>query len=165
MKNIKKIILALALTGFWLAPAMAQQTRPNQRPAVRDGQPARPAQPGERMEKLESAKIAFLSQKMDLNPKEAEKFWPVYNQFRNEVQELAKQRMADRKAGDAVSADNRLDAQLENETQMLEVKKKYTREFGRVIPAEKVVRLFEAEKEFRQELVKRLQERKKGQRE
>jgi hypothetical protein len=50
---------------------------------------------------------------------------------------------------------------MEMESRMLEIRKKYTREFSKVISSEKVLHLYEAEKEFRRELIKRLQERRK----
>lgn len=50
------------------------------------------AQPGkpEREEKIEKFKIAFITERLDLTVEEAQKFWPVYNQFNNEMKELRK---------------------------------------------------------------------------
>ena len=36
-------------------------------------------------EKIQSLKIAFITQKLQLTPDEAQKFWPVYNQYDNEI--------------------------------------------------------------------------------
>jgi hypothetical protein len=58
-----------------------------QRPAPRPGM----TKPRMEMERLESAKIGFLTQKLDLSPREAEKFWPVYNQYQKELKALAKE--------------------------------------------------------------------------
>ena len=41
-------------------------------------------------EKIESMKVTFLNNKMNLTPEEAQKFWPVYNQYKNEVKALRK---------------------------------------------------------------------------
>jgi hypothetical protein len=38
---------------------------------------------GQRQEKIQALKIAFITQKLKLTPAEAEKFWPVYNQYNN----------------------------------------------------------------------------------
>ncbi len=35
----------------------------------------------ERKEQIESHKIAYLTTKLSLTPNEAEKFWPLYNEF------------------------------------------------------------------------------------
>ena len=41
-----------------------------------------------RAEKIQSLKIAFITQKLQLTTDEAEKFWPVYNQYDNEIRSL-----------------------------------------------------------------------------
>ncbi len=147
-----------------IALSFMTSTSAQQRPVdPRPGLGPRPgmAKPRMEMERLESAKIGFLTQKLDLSPREAEKFWPVYNQYQKELRALAKERMAERKADQQESADERLNEQMEMESRMLEIRKKYTREFSKVISSEKVLHLYEAEKEFRRELIKRLQERRK----
>ncbi len=36
----------------------------------------------ERMQsRIESQKIAFITQKLDLSPSEAQQFWPIYNEY------------------------------------------------------------------------------------
>lgn len=152
MKNIKKITLLIFLAGSFTTSAMAQRPQ-----AAKPGM----ERSAEGMEKLQAAKIAFITQRVELTPKEAEKFWPIYNQYQKEKGALAKEKMAERKAATQVSAEQRLDNDLEMESRMLALRKKYTHEFSKVITSEKVVRLYEAEKDFRKELLKRLQERKK----
>ena len=138
-------------------PPMDQRDRE----LARGGQPRPGAQAGQGMERLEATKIAFISQKMDLSPKEAEKFWPIYNQYEKENRELLKQRREMAQSKLDMSPENRLNEQFEFEEKMLEIRKKYTKEFGKAVPTEKVLRLFEAERDFRKELLQRLQERKK----
>ncbi len=41
-----------------------------------------------RAEKIQSLKIAFITQKLQLTPDEAQKFWPVYNQYDKEVHSI-----------------------------------------------------------------------------
>src|ERR1035441_8570820 len=47
----------------------------------------------DRKDKIETMHIAYLTQKLDLTPAEAEKFWPVYNQYKADMEQLRKQRM------------------------------------------------------------------------
>ncbi len=166
MKNLKFIAALMGIALLCMTSTFAQQRPVNPRP----GPGPRPgmANPRMEMERLESAKIGFLTQKLDLSPREAEKFWPVYNQYQKELRALAKERMAsameriaERKTNQQRSADEHLNEQMEMESRMLEIRKKYTREFSKVISSEKVLHLYEAEKEFRRELIKRLQERRK----
>src|SRR5258706_14381373 len=43
-------------------------------------------------EKIESLKIGFLTERLKLTPDEAKVFWPVYNQFQDELEKVRKER-------------------------------------------------------------------------
>ena len=168
MKNLflkQLFILCFVTIGFGAAQAQInpRQNRPGgPPPPPRDFRGDRPAPRNQedRMERLETAKIAFLTQRIDLTSREAEKFWPVYNQYQNELKALMQQRKSDMQKQDQLSANDKIDMQLDMESKMLELKKRYTREFGKVLPPEKIVRLFQAEKDFKNELIRELRERK-----
>ena len=93
-------------------------------------------------EKIQSLKIAFITQKLQLTPDEAEKFWPIYNQYDNEIQGIPK-------GGDVIPTDQKL----------LDIRKKYLASFEKIIGPQKVNRLFNAERDFRDILIRRLQNR------
>lgn len=99
-------------------------------------------------EKIEALKIAFLTERLQLTSSEAQQFWPVYQSYQNEVKGLR----ADRKDGDI----------LENEEKLLAIKKKYRPSFEKVIGADKTSRLYQAEKDFRTVLIKRLRNQRKN---
>ncbi len=169
MKNLfLKHILILCLVALGFGSAQAQiNPRPNRPggppPPPRDLRGERPPAPRnqeERMERLESAKIAFLTQRIDLSSREAEKFWPVYNQYQNELKALMQQRKSDMQKQNQLSANDQIDRQLDMESKVLELKKRYTREFGKVLSPEKIVSLFQAERDFKNELIRELRERK-----
>ena len=45
-------------------------------------------QPGDeskRQEKIKALYVAYISQQLELNPEEAQKFWPVHTQFETEI--------------------------------------------------------------------------------
>lgn len=133
---MKKVLIALffvisALTGF-------SQQEENTHP---DGS------------RLEALKIAYLTKKLDLTPVEAQRFWPLYNNYSAEMREL---RMSQRKA--KVS-------ELDKEEKNLELRKKYSAEFSNVLSADKVDTFFRSEKEFRNYVQKELVERRKSQHE
>jgi len=98
-----------------------------------------------RGEKIEALKIAFITQKLQLTPDEAQKFWPVYNQYENEIRSL--------------QLDNKNGPALENEERLLNIRKKYASSFEKVIGPQKLNRLFNAERDFRDILIRRLQNR------
>lgn len=169
MKNLfLKSLLMVCFVVLSFGAAQAQiNPRPNRPggppPQSRDFRGERPPAPRnqeERMERLESAKIAFLTQRIDLSSREAEKFWPVYNQYQNELKALMQQRKSDMQKQGQLSANDQIDRQLDMESKVLELKKRYTREFGKVLSPEKIVSLFQAERDFKNELIKELRERK-----
>ena len=98
-----------------------------------------------RAEKIESLKIAFITQKLQLTTDEAQKFWPVYNQYENEIRTL--------------QSGNKNGPALENEEKLLGIRKKYVASFEKVIAPQKVNKLFNVERDFRDILIRRLQNR------
>ena len=97
---------------------------------------------GQRIEKIQALKIAFITQKLDLTSAEAEKFWPVYNDYEHELNNLR----LNNRSGDV----------LDNEQKLLNIKKKYSPSFEKVLGPQKLNKFFNAEKEFRNILIKRL---------
>ncbi|MBP6623914.1 MAG: hypothetical protein KA198_02005 [Chitinophagaceae bacterium] len=108
------------------------------------------AQQGNKGEKIESLKIAFIAGKLNLDPKTAEKFWPLYNQYDNEMHGLMQEFKAAKH-----SDDQQVEDMLDQQQKALDLKRKYTAIFLKVISNEQVSQLFRAEKEFRQMVLKR----------
>lgn len=122
-------------------------------------QPKNAEQREARREKMESMKIAHIAQKLNLDPKTAEVFWPVYNQYENEMRGLIQSTRAERK-----SDDFNVDEMLDKEQKALDIKKKYTSQFNKILKPEQVTGLFQAEKEFRQMLMRKALEQQGNQR-
>jgi len=123
----------------------------------------------DRKEKLESMKVAFITQELDLTSQEAQQFWPVYNQFDDELDRLRKARrsaMLDAKENfDGMSdADiaRAIDGELSFQQQELDLRKKYVAEFKKVLPMKKVAELMRAEQRFKMKLLQEYQNRKGG---
>jgi len=91
------------------------------------------AQDGSRLQAL---KIAYLTKKLDLSPEEAQRFWPIYNKYDEEIHQVR---------NDAVK--NRW-TEIETEEKILEIRKKYSVDFGKALSPDKVNTFFRAEKEF-----------------
>jgi len=123
----------------------------------------------DRKDKMETMHIAYLSQKLSLTSAEAEKFWPIYNQYKAAKDALRKQRMdnveAVKKAG---GVDNMNDADVQKliadetdlETRELELRKEYVTKFQQVISVHKVAKFFIAEDEFKRYLLNQLRKRR-----
>jgi nitrate reductase assembly molybdenum cofactor insertion protein NarJ len=97
-------------------------------------------------ERLEALKVAYLTKKLNLNTEEAQKFWPVYNEY-----------IADMKK---VRQENRGGDELKREEKLLEVRKKYQASFSKALSADRANQFFKAEKEFYSYVQKELQERR-----
>ncbi|MEO6329528.1 MAG: hypothetical protein ABIO55_11370 [Ginsengibacter sp.] len=101
-----------------------------------------------RGEKIQALKIAFITQKLELTSEEAQKFWPVYGQYENELR--------------AVLGDN--SDVIDNEERILNIRKKYRPEFSKILGQSRMNKLFASEKEFRGILIQRLKNRNNQQR-
>ncbi len=130
---MKKFVLITTLALFFIARIQAQN--------------------GERLQAL---KIAWLTQKLDLTPEEAQRFWPVYNKYTSEIKAV-RQEGAEKNS-----------TVIEVEDKVLAVRKKYNGEFLKVLSPEKVNTFFRLEVDFnkivQRELQERRMDRKKGMR-
>jgi hypothetical protein len=98
--------------------------------------------------RIEAMKIAYLTNKLNLSTEEAQKFWPIYNKY---MEEIRKTRM-----------DARLnkEKEIDMEEKLLNIRKKYNGEFGKALSGEKVNSFFRVEKEFGNYIQKELMERR-----
>lgn len=103
------------------------------------------AQDGERLQAL---KIAYLTKKLDLSPEEAQRFWPIYNKYTDEIRTIRQDQKQNNKT------------EIETEEKILNVRKKYNGEFTKALSAEKVNTFFRSEKDFGQLIQRELQERR-----
>lgn len=129
---MKKILIILVALISFAGAGMGQDKDPKNAEAGR----------------LQAYKIAFLTKRLNLTPDEAQRFWPIYNQYE---QELRQARIENRqKNGDVI----------EVEEKILNIRKKYNGEFGKAINPDKINLLFRSEKEFGNIVQKELMERR-----
>ncbi|MDB5020991.1 MAG: hypothetical protein JWQ28_2118 [Pedobacter sp.] len=119
---------------------------------------------GGRNQEIESYRVAFLTQKMELTADEAKIFWPIYNDFQKEQSALRKQRMQGgislRKIDEI---DNLSDAQVQSlinnelnyKQQSLNVEKKYYAKLKSTLPIKVVGKYYRAQESFKKELLSR----------
>ena len=134
--------------------ALAQETAPT---AAQEQQP-NPVPTG--AQKVEALKIAFLSQKLNLTPREAEKFWPLYNNYQQDMRQLAKERnqyeMNNKTSGDAGQS---LNEEFNFRQRALQIQQKYKDQFLGVLPPRKVLNLYKSEGDFNKRLIRELKDR------
>ncbi len=98
-----------------------------------------------RGEKVQALKIAFITQKLELTAEEAQKFWPIYGQYENDIK--------------GVLADSKNEDVIDNDERLLNIRKKYRPEFTKLLGQARMNSLFASEKEFRRMLLQRLKNR------
>lgn len=114
----------------------------------------------ERMQKIQSAKIAFITEKINLNPDEAQKFWPVYNQLEEERRGIRHKgrELRDDKIASLTDQQIReaLNQRLVLQQTEVNLEKQYMERFLKVITPRQLATFYRAEKEFTDILLKKL---------
>ncbi|HMV23833.1 MAG TPA: hypothetical protein PKN57_01325 [Saprospiraceae bacterium] len=122
-----------------------------------------PPQQGKRGEKIESLRIAFITDKLQLTPEESKQFWPVYTQYTKDLEQLrseAKRAKAEVGMSDA-EAENMVKDRFSRQERRLELDRKYYQEFRKVLPATKVALFFDSINQFNQKVLKAYKEKKR----
>ncbi|MFN5134949.1 MAG: hypothetical protein ACK5DG_06485 [Chitinophagaceae bacterium] len=96
-------------------------------------------------EKIQAMEVGYISQKLNLTSEEAQKFWPVFNEYKRDINQVLRsfKKMPD---GDVLDRDQKI----------LDVRKRYRDRFAGVIGQPRVRTFFEAEVAFRRALVNRI---------
>jgi hypothetical protein len=119
------------------------------------------------LERLNAYKIAFFTKKLNLSSVEAEKFWPVYNEFqsqKNQIQAEKVSLMRTFNQGESTMNDNQI-TELGNKYCEALVKESelavaFHKKLQQILPPAKVIRVYQAENQYRVQLLNELQQRK-----
>ncbi len=125
--------------------ASAQQRRPTE----------------EEMNQIRAAKVAFITNRLNITAEQSEKFWPVYNEFDDKRREFRREQRRimneKRKAGTVdEQALNNLREVQDLKQKELDLEGEYQSRFLRVISPSQVEELYKAEKTFNDMLLQRL---------
>nr|WKN39822.1 hypothetical protein K4G66_14090 [Tunicatimonas sp. TK19036] len=120
-------------------------------------------------EKIESARIAFLTERLSLTPETAQQFWPIYNQLSDQRHELRKNEFRMRRTLNTdslteASAQQHIDDYFSLKEQQLALDRKMTQELSGVLSPIQIVQLIQAEGEFQRMILRKLGERRRGDR-
>ena len=109
---------------------------------------------------IQAIKAAYITKKVDLTNEEAKAFWPVYNAYQKEFVELIHQRRANIKSrgGNSIA---KLDDDFNFEERILDLKKRYKSQFVKILPPQKVLTLYRAERDWKEYLIQELKARQK----
>ena len=115
--------------------------------------------------KIEALKEAYLTQQLDLNPKEAKQFWPVYNEYRKDMQKIIEEKKkTELNQNQLKNANNKqiekvMNRNFQLEQQAVQVRQKYREKFQTVLPPRKVMKVYKSEKDFNMKLIEELHRR------
>lgn len=122
------------------------------------------------LEKLNNYKIGFFTKKLNLSSEEAEKFWPVYNEYqghRNLIQLEKLKLNRNFNLNESTLSDNQLeemgDKYVDCLVQESALAVTFHKKLKEVLPPVKVIRYYQAENQYKVQLLNELQSAKQQQ--
>lgn len=103
-------------------------------------------------ERIKARKIAFITDKVGLTSKEAEIFWPIYNEYNMEKKDIQKTRKKLGKLSAMTDGEIEqvIDARMNKELQLAQLKVDFISKVKGVLPMKKVARLIRAEQKYKE---------------
>lgn len=92
--------------------------------------------PAKRQETLKAMYVAYVTQQLNLNPEEAQKFWPVHAQFESELKAVNKEQ-----------------PELDKQQAILNIKKRYQENFNKILGPNRCEHFFRLDGEFKRKLL------------
>jgi hypothetical protein len=115
-------------------------------------------------ERIKNLQIAYISDKLGLTPEQAQKFWPVYNEFSTKRNELRKELINARKevktAPDPQKDEELVKLGLSIRQRELNLENEYSGKLLQVITAQQILNLRKSERDFQQMIINQLQQRR-----
>lgn len=98
--------------------------------------------------KVDSLQVEYFNKELVLTPDESQKFWPVYNNYKNEIKTVRKENESD---------------PIALEEKILNIRKKYKEDFKKILnDDDRVNKVYVLEKSFREMLRNELLDRQSG---
>lgn len=99
-------------------------------------------QPGDdakKQERIKALYVAYITQQLQLNPDEAQKFWPVHAQLESELKSVRSNI-----------------PELDKQQSILNIKKRYQENFNRILGANRCERFFRMDGDFKHKLLEKI---------
>ena len=142
MRTFLKAILIVFVTA---TAAFSQQRRP--------------------MERIHAAKMAYITDRLHLSPEQSRNFIPLYKEYEREIWDARQAFFRKYKGADPGDADDAtyrryIDDNLDYQQQVIDIKRKYNDRFLKILAPQQLADLYKAEREFKQILMKRLEQQR-----
>ncbi len=114
-------------------------------------------------EQIKAERVAFITEALSLSEKEAQQFWPTYNDYNSKIEKLRHEKyssMNKMHAADAQLSDKDYQTFIDKYIYFVEqeanLKKEYQNILSKVLSPKKIYLLYKAERDFKHKLVKGL---------
>jgi hypothetical protein len=128
------------------------------------------ASQNKKLENFNNFKIGFFTKKLDLTSPEAEKFWPVYNEYQTQKNQIQVEKVAiirNFNLNETTMSDNQItelgDKLISTITRESTLAVTFHKKLKDVLPPAKVIRFYQAENQYKAQLLNELQGAKQGQ--
>ena len=110
---------------------------------VAKAQDDQPGDEAKRQEKIKALYVAYITQELNLNADEAQKFWPLHAQFETDIKAVKPEM-----------------PELEKQQIVLNIKKQYQENFNRILGPKRCERFFRMDGEFKRKLLDRIRKQR-----
>jgi len=141
---MKRFVLVLAVWGIALTTPFAQN------------------KPG--LQRIKNAKIALITNRLNLSTEQSQQFWPVYNEFEAKKQEVrVSYRRLNSETSNLTASDDQILADLKEMMSLrqkeVDLDKDYMSRFLKVINVRQLAELYKTEQQFTRMLLEKLNRR------
>lgn len=116
------------------------------------------------MQRIHAAKMVYITDAMQLSEDQSTKFVPVYNEYEKELRGIRRSyfKKYDISQDDDMASRHQIEDDLDYQQQVIELKRQYNERFLKIISQKQLSDMYAAERGFRQVLIHRLQQQRRG---
>ena len=114
-------------------------------------------------DKVKAQREAYITQELELSEAEAQKFWPIYNTYQAEIEQLRasldlkpNKNMTDKEAEEVMMTI------LDGRIKEVDIQKRYIQKMKTAVSPKKIALLFKVEREFKEKVISNIKERRKN---
>ncbi|GAB3224459.1 hypothetical protein J0A67_09495 [Algoriphagus aestuariicola] len=115
-------------------------------------------------EKLEAARIAFITTRIDLKPEQAEKFWPIFNEYSDSRENTMRQISQLGKDLDTIGEEEakaRIQKRLQLQGELLQEEQTFVTAASKVLSSKQILMLNNVARDFNRHLYQRSREERR----
>ena len=114
-------------------------------------------------ERIKALKTAFITEGLGLTAREAQQFWPIYNEYHEKRRLLYRREHAEVEDLECLSEENasqRLEEYVEIEKQDFLLKRQYYKDLQNIFTAKRIMQLKQVEDEFNEKMMREYRSRR-----